>query len=273
MHESPVVAWRSSAVVMARVDETGQAKALGGRLALVTGGGGGIGASICSALAEKGAKVLVADVDLDAAQRAAGVLPGDQKHGALQVDIGNSASVKGMFERIKKESSVPVSIVVNCAATVAGFASILDTTEENFDKVVRVNLKGTFLVTQEAVKAMLSGGVQQGSVVSISSLTARIGMKGLCGYVASKAGVVGFTKTVALDLAGTGIRCNAVLPGYTDTPAAARMTQQQKDDLLATIPLGRPGRPREIADVVVFLCCPESSYMTGAVIEVAGGIP
>ncbi|XP_029846346.2 estradiol 17-beta-dehydrogenase 8 [Ixodes scapularis] len=257
---------------MARVDEAQQAKALDGRLALVTGGGGGIGASICAALAEKGARVLVADIDLDAAQRAAGVLPGDRKHGALQVDIGNSASVKGMFEHIKKMSSVPVSIVVNCAGTVAGFASIIDTTEENFDKVVRVNLKGTFLVTQEAVKAMLSGGVQQGSVVNISSLTARIGMKGLCGYVASKAGVVGFTKTVALDLAGTGIRCNAVLPGYTDTPAANRMTQQQKDDVLATIPLGRPGRPREIADVVVFLCCPESSYMTGAVIEVAGGI-
>ncbi|CAN7996394.1 unnamed protein product [Ixodes hexagonus] len=257
---------------MASAIEVGRANTLDGRLALVTGGGGGIGASICLALAEKGARVLVADIDLESAERAARALPGDEKHGALQVDIGDSASVRLMFEHIKKEWAVPVSILVNCAATVAGFASVLDTTEENFDKVVNVNLKGTFLVTQEAVKVMLSGGVQEGSVVNISSVTARVGMKGLCGYVASKAGVVGLTKAVALDLAGTGIRCNAVLPGYTDTPNAARMTQQQKDDLLAKIPLGRPARPREISDVVVFLCSPESSYMTGADIDVTGGI-
>ncbi|KAM7302638.1 estradiol 17-beta-dehydrogenase 8 [Ixodes scapularis] len=126
-------------------------------------------------------------------------------------------------------------------------------------------------MTQAAVRDMLSGGVTEGVVVNIASLAAKTGSRGLCSYVASKAGIVGLTKTVALDLADKGIRCNVVLPGFTDTPVTRFLTEQEKQGILAQIPLARSALPREIAEVVAFLCSPESSYMTGAAVDVSGG--
>lgn len=126
-------------------------------------------------------------------------------------------------------------------------------------------------MTQAAVRDMLSGGVTEGVVVNIARIVARTGTRGLCSYVASKAGIVGLTRTVALDLADKGIRCNAVLPGFTDTPVTRFLTEQMKQRILAQIPLARSAQPREIAQVVAFLCSPESSYMTGAAVEVSGG--
>ncbi|KAG0420216.1 hypothetical protein HPB47_003605 [Ixodes persulcatus] len=112
-------------------------------------------------------------------------------------------------------------------------------------------------MTQAAVRDMLSGGVTEGVVVNIASIVAKTGTRGLCSYVASKAGI--------------GIRCNAVLPGFTDTPNTRFLTEQMKQRILAQIPLARSAQPREIAQVVAFLCSPESSYMTGAAVEVSGG--
>ncbi|KAG0442668.1 hypothetical protein HPB47_015644, partial [Ixodes persulcatus] len=129
---------------------------------------------------------------------------------------------------------------------------------------------GTFLMTQAAVRDMVTGGVE-GVVVNVSSLAAKTGTRGQCSYVASKAGIVGLTKTVALDLANKGIRCNAVLPGLTETPATRFLPGQEKQKFLAQIPLGRSAQPREVAEVVAFLCSPESSYVTGAAVEVSGG--
>lgn len=125
-------------------------------------------------------------------------------------------------------------------------------------------------MTQAAVRDMVTGGVA-GVVVNVSSLAAKTGIRGQCSYVASKAGIVGLTKTVALDLADKGIRCNAVLPGFTETPPTRLFPEQEKQKFLAKIPLSRSAQPREIAEVVAFLCSPESSYMTGAAVEVTGG--
>ncbi|CAN7951304.1 unnamed protein product [Ixodes pacificus] len=131
--------------------------------------------------------------------------------------------------------------------------------------------EGTFLMTKAAVQDMLAGGVTEGVVVNVASLVAKTGWKGVCSYAASKAGVIGLTKTAALDLADKEIRCNAVLPGLTRTQDQRFLTEEQKQEISSRVPLGRLAQPSEVADVVVFLCSPESSYMTGTAVEVAGG--
>ncbi|XP_042149892.1 estradiol 17-beta-dehydrogenase 8-like [Ixodes scapularis] len=245
-----------------------------GRLAVVTGGGGVIGKAICNVLAEKAAQVIVADINLATAEEVCNALPAASdsvKHVAMQVDISDSSSVQTLFASIKDVYSKPASILVNCAGTFALSASIVDTSENTFDRVISINLKGTFLMTKAAVQDMLAGGVTEGVVVNVSSLVAKTGWKGVCSYAASKAGVIGLTKTAALDLADKGIRCNAVLPGLTETPDQRFLTEEQKQDISSRVPLGRLAQPTEVADLVVFLCSPESSYMTGTVVEVTGG--
>ncbi|XP_037508533.2 estradiol 17-beta-dehydrogenase 8-like [Rhipicephalus sanguineus] len=132
-------------------------------------------------------------------------------------------------------------------------------------------LQGTFLMSRTGIRRMLDAGVKEGAVVNVSSITAKAGMKGLASYVASKTGILGMTKSMAMDVAGTGIRCNAVLPGFTVTPMSDHLTEDEKKQLTATIPLSRPAQPREVAQVVAFLCGPQSSYMVGTMVEVSGG--
>ncbi|XP_029849963.2 estradiol 17-beta-dehydrogenase 8-like [Ixodes scapularis] len=252
-----------------------QGSPLCGHVAMVTGGGGVIGEAICHALAEKGAQVIVADINMAAAQAVVSGLPAVndlQKHVAMHVDVVDSSSVQSTFAAIQEVYGKAASIMVNCAGTGATFTSITDTSEDMFDRTVSVNLKGTFLMTQAAVRDMLAGGVTDGVVVNIASIVAKTAPKGFSSYVASKAGIVGLTRSVALDLADKRIRCNAVLPGFTaNTPVTSRITEEQREMIVAQVPLGRAAQPREVADVVAFLCSPESSYMTGAAVEVAGG--
>ncbi|KAL1445314.1 hypothetical protein MTO96_029242 [Rhipicephalus appendiculatus] len=185
---------------------------------------------------------------------------------------GESASVDRLFDVIREHSGgTPVSIIVNNAAIGTSFASIADSTEDDFDRVIKTNLKGTFLMSRAGIRRMLDAAVKEGAVVNVSSITAKSGMKGLASYVASKTGVLGLTKSMALDVAGTGIRCNAVLPGFTVTPMSDHLTEDEKKQLTATIPLSRPAQPREVAQVVAFLCSPQSSYMVGTMVDVSGG--
>ncbi|XP_037562225.1 estradiol 17-beta-dehydrogenase 8-like [Dermacentor silvarum] len=247
-------------------------KELSGRLAVVTGGGSGIGEAICHVLAERGARVVVADINFEAAQKVSSCLPGDQDHRAVQVDVGESASVEKLFEETQGFSGgTPVSIVINNAGIGARFASIADASEDDFDHIIKTNLKGTFLMSRAGIRLMLAAGVKEGAVVNVSSLAAKSGMKGIASYVASKSGILGLTKSMALDVAATGIRCNAVLPGFTVTPLSDHLTAEEKEQLTASIPLGRPAQPREVAQLVAFLCGPQSSYMVGAAVEVSGG--
>ncbi|KAH7962481.1 estradiol 17-beta-dehydrogenase 8 [Rhipicephalus sanguineus] len=247
-------------------------KEFSGRLAVVTGGGSGIGEAICHVLAERGARVVVADINFEAAQKVSICLPGDQDHRAVDVDVGESASVERLFEAIQEFSGgTPVSIIINNAGVGALFTSITDASEEDFDRIIKTNLKGTFLMSRAGIRLMLAAGVKEGAVVNVSSLAAKNGVKGIASYVASKAGILGLTKGTALDVAGTGIRCNAVLPGYTVTSRSDQLTADQKALLISRIPLDRPAQPREVAQVVAFLCSPQSSYMTGSSVDVSGG--
>ncbi|KAK8766499.1 hypothetical protein V5799_006724 [Amblyomma americanum] len=246
------------------------------RLALVTGGASGIGEAVCHALAAEGAIVIVADKQLEGAKGVAQSLPGEAKHLAEYVDVGDSSSVEKLFDNIRSASALPLSIVVNCAGILLQNL-LVDSTDELFDDVIRVNLRGTFLVTRAASREMIrsqkalpEGGA---AVVNVSSIAAKSGFPQAAAYVASKAGVVALTKTAAQELAVHGIRCNAVLPGWTKTPMTAQASEEEKAMGRVMTPLGRPAQPKEIAEAIKFLCAPtSSSFVTGAALEVAGGM-
>ncbi|KAH6939018.1 hypothetical protein HPB50_015606 [Hyalomma asiaticum] len=243
---------------------------LQGRLALVTGGASGIGKATCHALASQGAKVIVADLNLDGAKAVAQALPGPATHKEAFVDVTNTESVDGLFSNIKGTETIPVSIVVNCAG-IAGLSPLVDTTDEAFDKIVRVNLKGTFVVTRAAARAMIASGVSNGVIVNISSILGKTGYGGSAAYCASKGAVVSLTKSAAQELASQGIRCNAVLPALTLTPMADALPEESIKTFCALTPMRRAAQPEEVAEAVLFLCGPQSSYVTGAALEVTGG--
>ncbi|KAH7966662.1 hypothetical protein HPB49_018461 [Dermacentor silvarum] len=240
------------------------------RLALVTGGASGIGKAACHALASQGARVIVADRKLDGAKNVADELPGPATHKEAFLDVANTDSVEGLFAHIKDTESLPVSIVVNCAG-IAELSPLVDTTDEAFDKIIRVNLKGTFLVTRAAARAMIASGVTEGAIVNIASILGKTGYSGLGAYTASKGGVVALTKTAAQELAPHSIRCNAVLPSLTQTPMADALPEESQRMFCALTPMRRVSQPEEVAEAILFLCSPQSSYMTGAALEVTGG--
>ncbi|XP_029839822.3 estradiol 17-beta-dehydrogenase 8 [Ixodes scapularis] len=240
------------------------------RLALVTGGASGIGKCVCHALAMEGATVVVADINEDAATEVAVSLPGNVSHIASQVDVRYTESVAALFDSLLQQS-LPLSIVVNSAGVFLPATGIVDTTDDDFDNVISVNLRGTFLVTRAAAQSMTAQGVSDGVIVNVSSILGLGGSRGWAAYAASKAGVIGLTKSVALELAPKGIRCNAVLPGPIDTPMTAPFPDAVKAEVTAAIPTGRMGRPEEIAEVIKSMCGPGFSFMTGAAVEVTGG--
>lgn len=245
-----------------------------GRTAVVTGGGSGIGRCTCNLFASEGARVIVADIDLEAARSTAQSLPGHSVHLAVQVDVGCSQSVKALFKVVTREYGVSPSIVVNCAGILGAGRYLTDTPEDDFDDVVRVNLKGTFLVTQAAAQAMTSGNIRDGCIVNVASIAAKLGIPGRTAYCATKAGVVAMTKVVAKELAAQGIRVNVVLPDTIDTPLMApgfRENTNRRAQAEARIPLGRLGRPEEVAEVIKFLCGKGSSFMSGAAVDISGG--
>ncbi|EEC11172.1 short-chain alcohol dehydrogenase, putative [Ixodes scapularis] len=243
------------------------------RLALVTGGGSGIGKSVCHALASDGTHVIVADLNLDAATATASSLPGSQQHHAFKVDVGCSASVKSLFRDIQKTFARPPNVVVNCAGIAIPATAVVDTTEEDFDQVIRVNLKGSFLVTQAAGRAMIADKVTDGAIVNMSSMMAKIIHNGECAYSASKAGIVALTKVAAKELASYGVRVNVVLPSLITTPLSSSCnTSEFLSQVSARIPLGRAGLPEEVAEAVKFLCSSRSSFMTGSAVDVSGGV-
>lgn len=243
---------------------------LGGKLALVTGGGSGIGRAVCIALGREGAKVVVTDINGAAAKATASTLSGDS-HSWFTVDVGQSQSVNTMMEAVLAKYKQPPTIAVNCAGiTRDNFIAKMD--EHSFDEVIRVNLKGTFLITQAVSQAMISGGANEGSIVNLASIVGKVGNMGQCNYAASKAGVEGLTKSTAKELAKFGIRCNAILPGFIDTPMVATVPEKLVEKILHLIPLGRFGKPEEVAELCVFLASNKSSYITGTSIEITGGI-
>ncbi|XP_050028482.2 estradiol 17-beta-dehydrogenase 8-like [Dermacentor andersoni] len=191
------------------------------------------------------------------------------------VDVGESVSVEQLFDNIRSAFSEPLSIVVHCAG-ILRTAPLCECTDELFDDVIRVNLRGTFLVNRAAGREMRRAGtpLAQGgaAIVNISSVAAKCCPESSAAYAAAKAGVVALTKTAASELAGHGIRSNAVLPGWVETPLMAHADAARKAKALSSTPLGRTAQPCEIAEAIKFLCSPAvSSFITGATLEVTGG--
>lgn len=237
-------------------------------IALVTGAARGIGYACAEAIAETGARMVLADIDADGVKAAAERIGGDSV--GIPCDMGDPAQIAAMFDRIEAELG-PVSILVNNAG-IARPGDFLETSLEQFQSVIDVNLTGTFLAIQRAAKTMVAKGIE-GSIVNMSSINARVAIPSIAAYCASKGGVMQLTKAAALALAPHNIRVNAVGPGSIDTEmmASVNASPDAMAMVLSRTPLKRVGTPREIGDVVAFLAGDKASYITGETIYVDGG--
>jgi 2-hydroxycyclohexanecarboxyl-CoA dehydrogenase len=244
-----------------------------GRVAVVSGAASGMGLAIGRQLAARGDRVALLDLKGDAVMRAAEGLreTGARAIGA-EVDVTDRRSVDDALEKARAELG-PVEIVVTSAG-VDAFESFLDITPERWEHVLAVNLTGTFHCVQAAVPDMCAA--KWGRIVTISSSSAQSGALRMAHYVASKSGVIGLTKALALELAPHGITVNSIPPGLIDTPMARRAEAAGDlanfDKLAARIPLRRAGTPDDIAALCAFLCSDEGGYITGQVIGVNGGM-
>jgi 3-oxoacyl-[acyl-carrier protein] reductase len=240
-----------------------------GHTALITGGGRGIGKAIGEFLALRGAHIIVVDVNLDIAQETSSEL---QRHGvktlALCADVSKSAEVSSIFAQAAAEFGRVEILVNNAGITRDGL--LLRMKEEDWDSVIGINLKGTFLCTKEAVKLMSKQ--RYGRIVSIASIVAFMGNPGQANYSASKAGIIGLTKTVAKEYAGRGVTANAVAPGFITTAMTDALPETVRQEMLKSIPMNKFGTVEDVAQAVCFLASPESGYITGNVIHVNGGM-
>ncbi|XP_077017585.1 (3R)-3-hydroxyacyl-CoA dehydrogenase isoform X2 [Tamandua tetradactyla] len=247
-------------------------------LALVTGAGSGIGRAVSVRLAGEGATVAACDLDGATARKTVRLLGGrgseegapSGAHTAFQADVSDAGAVGRLLEQVQACFSRLPSVVVSCAG-ITRDEFLLHMSEDDWDRVIAVNLKSTFLVTQAAAQALVSGGCP-GSIINISSIVGKVGNMGQTNYAASKAGVIGLTQTVARELGRHGIRCNTVLPGFITTPMTQKVPQKVRDKVTGMIPMGYMGNPEDVADVVAFLASEDSGYITGASVEVTGGL-
>lgn len=239
------------------------------QVALITGGAGSIGRAAAELFAAEGAKVVVADYDKAAAERAA-----DQARRsggdviAIQVDVADKASVERMAEEAVAKFGT-IDILVNNAG-ITRDRTLLKMSDEEWHNVIDVNLNGVFYCTKAVIPHMIARG--GGKVINTSSIVATYGNFGQTNYVASKAGVIGMTKTWAKELGPKGIRVNAVAPGFIESPMTDRIPDASLRSVADKIPLGRLGKPADVANVYLFLASSESEYVNGAVIEVNGGL-
>jgi NAD(P)-dependent dehydrogenase (short-subunit alcohol dehydrogenase family) len=248
---------------------------LEGKSALITGGGSGIGKAAALAFAREGARVVVADLHGEAAQETVREI---EKAGGgatgIGCDVSKAGDVRGAVGRVVAELGR-----IDCAFNNAGVASgqlgmgglkTAEWTEEAFDKAVSVNLKGVWLCMKYELLAMLAQG--SGVIVNTSSTAGIAGIATHSGYAATKHGVVGLTRTAAIEYAPLGIRVNAICPGFIRTPMTAELWQGTSEKPRATtVPMGRAGEAEEVAEMAVFLCADRASFVTGAIIPVDGG--
>lgn len=242
---------------------------LTGRMALVTGGGRGIGRALALALVEAGADVAVADVDLPAAEAVVAEIAASGHRGlAVETDVTSMPAVEAMVQTIV-ETLGGLHILVNNAG-IFPITPVARITEEEWDRVMAINLKGVFLCSQAALGPMRQAG--GGRIINVASVSGLVGAVGLAHYAASKAGVIGFTKSLAREVAPMGITVNAIAPGIIETETASHtFPEGALQAYQAQVPLRRLGRPEDLTALVVFLASSAASYVTGQVYAVDGG--
>jgi NAD(P)-dependent dehydrogenase (short-subunit alcohol dehydrogenase family) len=241
---------------------------LEGKVALVTGAAGGIGRAIVQRLADEGARLALLDRDAAVDEVATGFAAQGRAVLALRADVSSAAEVQRAVQTVADQLG-PVDCLVNNAGLTSVVAPLAKMSDEQWASELGVNLSGPF----HLIRAVLPSMVQRrwGRIVNISSMAARAGLYRQAGYSASKAGLLGLTRNVALEHAADGISCNAVLPGLIETPAVARLPAPVMDHAMSLTPARRTGRTDEVAALVAFLCSEDAGYLNGAEIDIDGG--
>lgn len=242
---------------------------LDGRIALVTGASQGIGRACAVELAKAGATVaLAARNETKLSEAAAEIEAAGGKAALFALDVASEESIKtaakAVIERFGK-----VEILVNCAG-ITRDDLMMKMKRADWDDVLATNLTGAFLLTQAVLRSMLKN--RWGRIINIASVVGETGQAGQVNYAASKAGMIGMTRSIAREVASRGITVNAVAPGYIETPMTAVLSEELRKSMIASIPLGRPGTDLEVAQSVVFLTSDAAAYITGHVLDVNGGM-
>jgi NAD(P)-dependent dehydrogenase (short-subunit alcohol dehydrogenase family) len=247
---------------------------LDGQVVVVTGAASGIGLGIARRFHDAGANVVLGDVQQDALDRARASFSDRERLAFVPVDVRDTAAVAKLVETAEEAFGAPSVMIAN--AGIVPNAPVLNMAVAEWDATIETNLRGVFLSCQAAARSMIAHGIR-GRIVTTSSIASHVGRLGASAYCASKAGVEMLTKVLAMELAEHGITVNAVAPGVIANPeraqpAARRMNEEFRAALMEAIPLGRYGQADDVAQAVLYLCSPESEYITGAVVPVDGGM-
>lgn len=239
------------------------------KVAVVTGSGRGLGAAMAERLADEGARVVVVDIDGEAARQVSESLT-KQGHDNLAIacNVADRAQVSALFRQVTDHFG-HLDVLVNNAG-ITRDAAFLKMTDDQWNQVIDVNLTSMFICTQEAARYMVEQ--QSGRIVCISSLSGNEGNFGQANYSAAKAGVIGFVKSLSKELARKGVLVNAVSPGFIESEMTAQIPEKVRDKLIARVPQGRGGLPEEVASVVAFLASDDAAYVNGQTLNVNGGM-
>ena len=244
-------------------------KELDGQVAIVTGAGGLIGRCIAEALAAEGAEVVINDMVVETAQETARLVEAHGRKALVSIGSVTSAEyVEAMVEEALEQFG-RLDIMVNNAG-IARDSLLVRMRDDQWDLVLDVNLKSAFLCTRAVARPLMRQ--RSGRIINIASVVGVVGNPGQANYSASKGGLIALSKTTARELAGRNVTCNAVAPGFIETPMTEQLGKEARDAWLTNIPLGRPGTAEDVAHVVAFLAGPRASYVTGQVISICGGL-